>query len=123
MQFTVAMYPEKRFVHIKATGPITPHIFRQALMNSFWNEKFDPTFSQLIDLTDIAGSPSIDETYDVTNVFRVMKNIFKGKIAVLSANPNVYTAAKLISLHASKVNLDFEVFTDIDKAKKWLGVE
>ena len=123
MQFTIEIYPQKQFAYIKATGQVTPRIFREALMNSFWNDKFDPTFAQLIDLSEIEGFPVVDEAYDVRDVFRVMKNILKGKIAVLTVNAGVHSMAKLVSLLASKEGFELEVFKDLDKAKEWLGVK
>ena len=65
----------------------------------------------------------IEDVEDVTQVFRVMKNVLQGKIAILTRNTAVLTIAKLVSLLVSKENLELEVFCDIGIAKEWLGVE
>ncbi len=122
IHFTAEIYPETRFAHIKVVGQITPHIFKEALLNSFWNEKYDPSYALLIDLSDVEGFPAVDDRYNVGEVFRLMKTTLKGKIAILAAGRIVHTVATLVSMLASKEGLYFEVFEDMEEAKEWLGV-
>ena len=123
MQFNTEINKEKRFVHIKVTGPVEPHIFREALLNAVSINGFEPIYAQLIDLTEIESFPVVDDARDVHQVFRAMKNAFMGKVAILAPNAVVLTIAKLVSMLARKEGLDLEVFPDIDKAMEWLGVK
>ena len=123
MQFTTEINTEKRLVHIRATGRVAPHIFREALMNTFWSDRFEPTYDQIIDLTDIESSPVIDDAEDVHKVFRAMKKILKGKIAVVAPTVTVHAMVIVVAMLAAKEGLHLEVFKDVDKAKEWLGVE
>ena len=122
VQFITEIDPKKQFAYIKVSGCVSPRIFREALMNSFWDDDFDPTFTQLIDLSEIEGYPVIDDAEDVSGVFRSMRNILKGKIAILAPNTVVLTIAHLVSYLARKEGMELEVFQSLDKAKEWLGV-
>ena len=122
MQLYTDIDAVKRYAYIKVTGRITTGVFRDAIMTTFMREDSDPTFAQLIDLSGLEGFPVTADAQDAHSVFRVMRHILKGKIAVLAPNDTVNTIVKLVSAYAAKEGLALESFTQEDSAKKWLGV-
>ena len=123
MQFTTKIDKEKRLAYTKASGRVAPRVFEDALLNSFWHDDFDPTYSLIVDLTDIAGFPLIEDAKIVTKVFRAMQDCLKGKVAVVAPSPVVLTIARLVAVLGSSEGLRLEAFRSVAEAREWLGVD
>ena len=123
MHFTTEIDKERRLTYTRVTGSIAPRVFREALTHAFWREDFDPTYSLIVDLTGLDGVPLIEETREVYRVFRVLRDSFKGKIAVVAPDIVSHTLAQLVAMLAAQEGVRLEAFRSVDKAREWLGVE
>ena len=123
MQINIEINKEQLLVHVTVAGRIEPNFFREALLQAVSSNGFEPIYKLLIDLTNIESIPIVDDARDVYELFRVMKNAFLGKIAILVPNEVVRTIAMVVSMLAKKEGLALEVFLDSDKAMEWLEVK
>ena len=114
---------EGRLIYIKATGRIYSNFFKKALLDVVSHEQFDSGFSLLVDVSDIQAIPIVDDATDMKEIFKVLKDVLREKIAFVVTSPVVLAIAKLVATLASREGIHFKIFRHRGKAEKWLGVE
>ena len=122
MPIETEIHIDKGLVRSKATGLIRTDEYIQALKSTITRSDFRPTFSHLVDLTELYSPPVVHHTKEMTDILRIMRRAFEGKIAVVASDQAVLTIANLVSLLAAKEGIRLRAFGDYNEAKMWLGI-
>ena len=120
MPFEIEIISEEKLVNVRAFGRIHTDLFKRILLETISNDQLYSTYGLLVNLTNVQGSPIVDDSTEVLNILRTVRKAFRGKVAVVVMNQAVLTIARLVSLLAAKEHILFEAFEDIEKAKTWL---
>ena len=85
------------------------------------DERYRPEFNLLINIQDVKYIPVVSEIMEISDFFIIMKNSFKAKVALLVNGELLYTLFKLSINRSRKSGIKFDIFTDMEKAKKWIN--
>ena len=121
------IYHDGLFVLTKCSGIVTAE---ELISSEYWmvenfGGKIKPGFSQIFDALD-ADTTAVTEN-EIHRVAQINLNhgAERGRfsMAILAAQPHPLVLAKLHKLLSVAAHIRVEIFSDIDAAYKWLGVQ
>ncbi|MAG13404.1 MAG: hypothetical protein CMN78_02285 [Spirochaetales bacterium] len=122
LPFQTEIDADKRLATITATGRIYSNFFKKALLDVVSDERYDSSCRLLVDVTEIQAIPIVDDAKDMHEIFQVLKDVLREKIAFVVTSPVVLAIAKPVSTLAALEGIQFKIFRTREKAEKWLGI-
>ena len=113
--------PETKFVHAIAKGNYSIKDIKKLVEIIISDERYKPYFNSIIDIRKVKYTPVVSEILEISDFIITMKNSFKAKVALLVNGEFLYTLFKLSANRSKKSGIKFDIFTDLEKAKNWIG--
>jgi len=112
---------ETKFVHIIANGNYSIKDIKKLVEIIISDERYKPDFNSIIDIRKVNYTPVVSEILEISDFIITMKNSFKAKVALLVNGELHYKLFKLSANRSKKSGINFDIFTDLEKTKNWIG--
>ena len=120
MIYDYSILPEKKIVRIVADGNYSISDIKKLVEIITSDERYMPEFNSIVDIRKVKYTPVISEVMQISDFIITMKNSFKAKVTLVVNGELLYNLFKLSANHSKKNGIKFEIFTDLEKAEKWI---
>ena len=120
MIYDYSISPEKKIVRIVADGDYSISDIKKLVEIITNDERYRPEFNSIVDIRKVKYTPVICEVMEISDFIIAMKKSFKAKVTLVVNGELLYNLFKLSANHSKNNGVRFEIFTDLEKAEKWI---
>lgn len=121
MIYNYSISPEKKIVYIAANGNYSIADIKKLIEIITGNERYRPEFNSIVDIRKVKYTPVVSEVMELSDFIITMKESFKAKVSLVVNSEFLCNLFKISANHSKKNGIRFEIFTDLDKAEKWIN--
>jgi hypothetical protein len=118
--FNYEIFQDKSRALVVGEGIVGISECLQVMTGLAGDKGFDPVYDVIVDLRSFKYSPSFRDAESIASKLSTMKEIYKGKVAVVVSSSFLFGMARMASLLADLTGFSFYAFRDYEKAFKWI---
>jgi len=113
--------PGRRFVTIVASGRVDFESSMETMRSIAADKRYHPEFDTLVDLRQMEYKASLGDIHQFSEMVAKL-GIYKGRMAIVVTSADHFGAARQFSAFSEGHGREFEVFTGMRNALRWLGL-
>ena len=121
MGFQSSIDPVKRLVMTAAIGRVDFEGCMESMLGITADKRYQADFDTIVDLRQIEFTPSLGELHQFSEAVGGL-GIYKGRMAIVVTSSPQFEAARQFSSFSETYGRDFQVFTGMRNALRWLGL-